>query len=114
VFSHRMHADDYGFDCADCHHDGMESGNYLPCGSCHPKEFNDEFRKNHQKAFPDKEACKRCHGDIPSGKILTEDEEPDIESIPTRGEAFHQQCMGCHEENGGPYGEDSCYECHAR
>ena len=24
VFSHRTHADDYGFDCADCHHDGLE------------------------------------------------------------------------------------------
>jgi hypothetical protein len=113
VFSHRTHADDYGFDCADCHHDGLESGEYLPCGACHPAEFDETFRREHPKAFPDKEACLRCHDEVPNGP-LSADERPDIESIPTRGEAFHSLCMNCHEENGGPYGEDACYQCHAR
>ncbi|CCH50295.1 Pentaheme cytochrome c [Pseudodesulfovibrio piezophilus C1TLV30] len=113
IFSHQAHAEDYGFDCIDCHHDDIGSDTFLACGTCHPAEFNDDFRVNHQKAFPSDEACLRCHDDVPTAP-LAEDERPDIENIPLRAEAFHTQCMGCHEENGGPYGDDSCYQCHAR
>jgi hypothetical protein len=29
--------------------------------------------------------------------------------------AFHEQCMDCHEREGkGPYGENSCFKCHIR
>ncbi|WP_338666575.1 cytochrome c3 family protein [Pseudodesulfovibrio methanolicus] len=113
VFAHRVHAEDYGSACDDCHHDGLEGEAYLPCGTCHPAEFDETFRAEHQKAFPDRKACLRCHDEVPTGP-LAEDARPDIESIPTRGEAFHTLCMGCHEENGGPFGDDACYQCHAR
>jgi hypothetical protein len=113
IFTHQFHSADYGFDCIDCHHDDTGSDKFLPCGTCHPTEFNEQFRTEHQKRFDSDEACLRCHDDVPTGP-LTEDERPDISNIPLRAEAFHTQCMGCHEENGGPYGDDSCYECHAR
>lgn len=113
LFSHRTHAEEYHTDCADCHHYGLEGGTSLPCGACHPPEFNDEFRLNHQKAFPDKAACLRCHDEAPTGP-LAEGERPDIESIPTRGDAFHTMCQGCHEQGGGPFGADACYQCHER
>ncbi|WFS63468.1 cytochrome c3 family protein [Pseudodesulfovibrio thermohalotolerans] len=113
IFTHSTHFDDYGFDCTDCHHDDTGLDTFLPCGSCHPAEFDERFRKEHPNNFPDSEACLRCHDEVPEGP-LTEDERPDIANIPLRAEAFHGQCMGCHEENGGPYGDDSCNECHAR
>lgn len=113
LFSHRKHAEEYASDCTDCHHDGIEGERYLPCGACHPKEFDEDFRRNHQKAFPDKKACLRCHDAVPTGP-LPADERPDTASIPTRGDAFHQSCMGCHKENGGPQGEDACYQCHEK
>ncbi|QJB57477.1 cytochrome c3 family protein [Pseudodesulfovibrio sp. zrk46] len=113
IFTHKFHADDYGFDCTDCHHDDIEADTFLSCGSCHPKEFDADFRANHQNNFPSEEACLRCHDDVPTGELAEED-RPDIENIPLRADAFHAQCMDCHEENGGPYGDDTCYECHAR
>lgn len=114
VFAHQVHAQDYGADCEDCHHDGIEGEkSYLPCGACHPAEFDEQFRLNHPKAFSDQKACLRCHDGVPAGP-LPKDQWPDVESIPTRGEAFHTLCMGCHEENGGPFGDDACYQCHAR
>lgn len=113
IFTHQFHAEDYGFECIDCHHDDIEADTFIACGSCHPAEFDDKFRAEHQKNFPNEEACIRCHDDTPTGP-LTEDERPDITNIPLRADAFHMQCMNCHEENGGPYGDDTCYECHAR
>lgn len=118
ISSHVEHADDYGYSCDDCHHGGSENENVspVPCGSCHPKEFDNDFKIKHQTAFPDKEYCLRCHDDAPkAGTQLAEDDRPDSEMIPARGDAFHDQCMGCHQsEEAGPYGEQSCYECHAR
>lgn len=113
IFTHLAHTDEYGFDCADCHHDEIGQGTPIACGSCHPAEFDATFRAEHQKAFPTEEACLRCHYEQPTSP-LAEDNRPDIEDIPTRADAFHGQCMNCHEENGGPYGDDSCYSCHAR
>lgn len=113
VFAHGLHAGDYGAECEDCHHDGVEGERYLPCGACHPAEFDETFRTGHPKAFPDQAACLRCHDEAPTGPLAA-DTRPDIESIPTRGEAFHALCTGCHEESGGPFGDDACYQCHAR
>ncbi len=113
IFTHQSHAEDYGYDCTDCHHDDIGADRFISCGSCHPTEFNEQFRADHQKAFPSDEACIRCHDDVPTGELAEED-RPDIENIPLRADAFHSQCMDCHEKDGGPYGEDSCYQCHAR
>lgn len=113
IFAHQPHANEYGYDCTDCHHDDIESDTFLSCGSCHPTEFNDAFRATHQANFSTDAACLRCHDETPEGDIAKED-RPDASNIPLRAEAFHEQCMSCHEEDGGPYAEDSCYQCHAR
>lgn len=113
IFSHKFHIEDYGLECTDCHHDDIEAETYLACGSCHPSEFNEAFRTDHPERFPDDEACLRCHYDTPT-ETLSDDDRPDTDFIPLRADAFHTQCMSCHEENGGPYGDDSCNDCHAR
>lgn len=114
LFTHQAHADEYGFDCTDCHHDDTDEDTFLACGTCHPRAFDETFRKEHQKAFESKDSCLRCHYDIPEGQTLPEEDRPYTEDIPLRLDAFHGQCMTCHEEYGGPTEEDSCYECHAR
>lgn len=116
IFTHAVHADDYGYECADCHHDGVEDENATPisCGSCHPKSFDEEYAKNHQKMFPSEEYCLRCHDEDPASGV-TEDTRPDKDMMLTRADAFHGQCMDCHKaEDAGPYDEDSCYTCHAK
>ncbi len=113
IFTHLYHTEDYGFACADCHHDEIGQDTPIACGSCHPPAFDEKFRAEHQKNFPTEEACLRCHYDTPEAPLAEED-KPDTDFIPTRADAFHGQCMSCHEEMGGPYGDDTCYECHAR
>jgi hypothetical protein len=113
IFTHFKHADEFGYECADCHHDDIGQEKPIACGSCHPKAFDEEFKTQHQKNFPSEEACLRCHSEVPTGPLSDED-KPDTENIPLRADAFHQQCQSCHESDGGPYGKDACYECHAR
>ncbi len=114
IFSHQAHIQEYGFECTDCHHDDIGQDTFLACGTCHPKAYDEKFLAEHQKNFPDKEACLRCHDEIPEGPTLPVEDRPSTEDIPLRIDAFHSQCMSCHEENGGPTEDDSCYECHAR
>ncbi|WP_321514672.1 cytochrome c3 family protein [uncultured Pseudodesulfovibrio sp.] len=113
IFAHLTHVKDYGYECADCHHDDIGRAFPVACGNCHPVEFGEKFRSEHGRRFADDIACLRCHVERPSGPLVAE-ERPIIEDIPLRADAFHQQCMQCHEENGGPYGDDTCHECHAR
>lgn len=113
-FDHATHAEGYGYDCADCHHDGVDEQRPVACSSCHPKEFGPEFAKTHKTAFPSDAYCQRCHYEAPV-EGMPEDERPDPDLLMTRADAFHGQCMGCHEaEDVGPYGEDSCTSCHAK
>lgn len=115
IFSHAAHAEDYGYECVDCHHDEVEDVESFPadCGSCHPKAVDEKFAKEHKSAFPSDEYCIRCHFDVP-GETIPEDDRPYKDMILTRADAFHGQCMGCHEaEFAGPFGEDSCSTCHA-
>lgn len=113
IFTHLTHVEDYGYDCTDCHHDDIGQASPVACGNCHPPEFGDGFRTGHASRFESDEACLRCHDEKPVGPLKAED-RPSTEDIPLRADAFHRQCMQCHEENGGPYGDDACNECHAR
>lgn len=114
VFAHAIHADDYGYDCADCHHDGVEGASVIGCGSCHPKAFDGVFRELHQRSFPSREYCERCHDSEPVAN-MPEDERPDSDMLLVRADALHAQCMDCHKaEDAGPYGDDSCSTCHAK
>ena len=63
-----------------------EDGYGLECVDCHHYWEEDEGEKP--------VSCGECH--------MTESEEVDF---PKKSDAFHQQCMGCHEDSGGgPYG----------
>lgn len=112
VFDHATHAQDLGYECADCHHDVVDDARPLACGTCHPKEFGPKFAKEHQTAFPSDAYCARCHDGDPHAAGA---ELPDTDMIPLRSDAFHGQCMGCHQsEDAGPYGDDSCTSCHGK
>jgi hypothetical protein len=68
-----------------------ESGYALGCQECHHTLAADEIDQAG--------SCSECHNP----------EEGD-ESIPKRADAFHQQCIGCHQEYGG--GPTECAQCH--
>ncbi len=120
IFSHASHTADYGFKCADCHHDQAgDPAHPVPCGTCHPKEFGPEFAATHRHAFPSPDYCQRCHDTEPdmnaAPNSMSAEDKPDSGNIPTRMDAFHDQCMGCHRDNGaGPFEETECSACHAQ
>lgn len=87
IFPHDLHMS--GFDCFDCHHDYDEDGNNIL----------DDYAL--EEGNPDI-LCGACH----TGKTTIEPRE-----------AFHLQCMGCHEQftfNKRPTGPVLCGECHVK
>ena len=98
LFAHQTHASatGYGIACQECHHhppgDEVEP---IACSACH------QIPEEGQKA---PQACLDCHD-------ITEVE--DTEFIKA-SDAFHMQCIGCHEEFGkGPgEGPQHCSACH--
>ena len=70
-----------------------EFGYGLSCVDCHHELEDPE----------DEEAqlCGECH-----------DPEEGDEEVPKRGDAFHQQCAGCHEEFEAGRIESECAKCH--
>lgn len=133
-FNHDEHADDYaagdcrschhGTDiepepqaCADCHTDGTDSrpslrdAAHARCADCHDDFYREGAvgctRCHERRAQPadeaDYAACSDCH------------EGPADRLIPTTMTAYHDQCRGCHEKDGGgPFAEDACYQCHMK
>jgi hypothetical protein len=95
VFDHKIHADDYGISCNDCHHHPEEDESAIrSCGDCHLKESD----------MPLAQSCLECHDmdEIESTEMLKQ------------SDAFHQQCADCHEQNdAGPRGQD-CSLCHLK
>jgi hypothetical protein len=98
LFDHKTHGSDegYGVSCTDCHHHNQEEeADFLACGACHQIPEDGE-------TVP--KACLDCHD-------LSEVEDTEIIK---RSDAFHSQCIGCHEEFGeGPgKGSEACASCH--
>lgn len=60
---------------------------YDDCMECHHNLEDDEIYN-----------CSECHDDIGD------------DYMPKRSDAFHMQCQGCHEYDGGPV---DCNACHA-
>ncbi|XPV77215.1 MAG: cytochrome c3 family protein [Desulfovibrio sp.] len=113
LFTHELHTAEYGSDCTDCHHDEAFEQEYVSCGKCHPAEADDVFFATHMNGFTHDESCRTCHDEI-QGRVVDMADLPDRSMIITRMDAFHSQCMDCHESMGaGPYGDDSCNQCHA-
>jgi c(7)-type cytochrome triheme protein len=97
IFDHKTHLSEtgYGLDCGDCHHhtgDGeAETEEHGSCGDCHVKP---------EEAQLVSETCNECH----------DPEDYDLEELTARADAFHSQCITCHEDfEAGPV---ECAACH--
>lgn len=93
LFGHQQHQAAYGVDCRECHHTGLGAEDSPPaCGSCHPKEFDATWNKNHPNvlaaAFSDPALCGSCHH--------------------TAYESLHFD----HDRHVAEYGGDDCRQCH--
>ena len=96
LFDHKTHSAESGFgvSCFDCHHHpGENEESLLACRACHDP-------KGEEKPAKDKAACLECHG---------ADEIEDAELM-NRSDAFHAQCIGCHQDFGA--GAQACASCH--
>ncbi len=98
LFDHQTHTGDkgYGLDCFDCHHHPPEDESALVgCGDCH-------LPKPEEGVHP--ESCLECH----------EAEDIEDSEYPKRSDAFHEQCMQCHEEyeKGPTSSSEDCGKCH--
>ncbi|MFW5837786.1 MAG: cytochrome c3 family protein [Desulfovibrionaceae bacterium] len=131
-FDHLAH-EDYGA-CRDCHHGPDIEPEPTRCSECHAKQSDADTpglmtashqrcRQCHEASFDDQsgtEGCKDCHElkapehfQQPYAACSTCHDKPVKELVPITGDAFHQRCMGCHEDMGaGPYGQDACNQCH--
>ena len=95
LFDHKTHTGDggYGLACKDCHHHPMEDEVDLrTCAQCHPK--------GQTETMP--ESCLDCH----------EADEVEETEMLVSADAFHAQCVGCHQEFGA--GPLDCAECHVK
>lgn len=144
-WNHTAHIEEYGFSCTDCHHvnadtepeptrytachldkpmgdtPNMKTAAHARCMDCHQKWFDvgmkdytgcHPFTDNHRPSAsgqpvdvnPGDADCMVCHGDVKAS-----------ESIPNRMEAFHGNCMKCHEKRGkGSFREDQCNQYHMK
>jgi hypothetical protein len=131
IFDHDAHTE-YASDCSDCHHGEEIEPEPQKCANCHKDEDSDELLSmrlaGHQSCAQchddmfDKglSSCNSCHapanmaeydGDYSSCGSCHEAETREL--ILPRMNAFHDQCMSCHEEmDAGPYGPEACNKCH--
>jgi hypothetical protein len=128
-FDHAEH-EDYA-DCTDCHHDTDIEPEPQNCADCHDKEggggmpgLRDAAHERCESCHTDMfeaglDGCASCHDFAPAdpahapAACASCHDAPVEELVPTRMEAFHGQCMGCHEQIGaGPFGEGACNQCH--
>ena len=94
LFDHKAHTSDagYGLDCFDCHHHPIDDDSAIvACGQCHNSTDDDA---------PLPESCLDCH----------DEEEIKDTDLPKRVDAFHDQCVACHQDvEAGPV---ECSACH--
>lgn len=102
-FDHTMHTD-LAEDCSVCHHHATGTGTTdIYCSRCH-SEYKELV----------KVSCQDCHSaDTFSAEAINRQGQKDLfhsDMIGLKG-AYHQNCLGCHQETGGPVG---CEDCHAK
>lgn len=103
-FDHDMHIEATGENCTACHHHTAgtppEDPNCIPC------------HKNSGEAAS--AACSGCHEAEPFTSVNMEKtaSTPYLHHKQKPGlmAALHQNCLGCHQQAGGPVG---CQDCHA-
>lgn len=71
----------------------MVDGLAISCGDCHHTLSAEEYDQA--------TSCSECHED-----------ESDDESMPSRADAMHKQCIDCHKEYGA--GPVECASCHVQ
>lgn len=132
IFNHKEHAEEYADDCRACHHDASIEPEPRKCSDCHKgkelKGVPSMREAGHKKCASCHEdmfakhlsSCKECHqsvdmtqykGDYSDCGACHDAHARDL--VLPRMNAFHDQCMSCHESLGaGPYGPDACNQCH--
>jgi hypothetical protein len=103
-FDHAAHVEIAG-DCATCHHHTTGGGaTGERCERCHA-----------QSPKSAEVACHSCHVAEPFTAAQLEQKASDRYQYhvdkPGLKAAYHWNCLGCHEDSGGPTG---CEDCHAR
>lgn len=103
-FDHDMHIEATGENCTVCHHHTTGTPPEDPnCISCH---------KNSGEA--DSPMCSSCHVEEPfsAANIAQNYTSPNQyhRVKPGLKAVYHLNCLGCHQEVGGPVG---CQDCHA-
>ena len=104
AFPHRMHSEDLGMDCADCHHPIKAA----PIESPHPQYFEKSDVKcqschHASDSTSPQQKCAACHDRdavIPNHELSSK-------------VAIHQTCSGCHEIGTGKDAAASCVVCHS-
>ena len=107
VFTHKVHATRYGDPCSACHH--ADPGDFktpMPCVSCHPPSFGDDFRETHADAFDSDTACVTCHH--------TELNRVNFAHRIHAEEYAAEDCTACHHENNPTPAKAKCSNCHGR
>ncbi len=132
LFDHQTHSVDYGLNCKDCHHVNDEGQSDVPaeapgsCGSCHTADsehipvFADNGTFDHEVHSADLGLeCNECHHnydeeDGGEPQLCSDCHEPGVEDdfMMGRTQAFHAQCIGCHEDSDVTPGQDDCASCH--
>lgn len=144
-WGHEAHTKEYGVDCRDCHHadkaiepepqncadchqpqgdaamPALKEAVHTKCAACHAEKFAQGLK-----------GCADCHTEVKTRQQLAATGKADVTPawadcatchtgtapaalIPGRMEAFHGQCMGCHEKLGkGPFGKTQCNRCHTK
>lgn len=134
TWNHDAHQQYTGKDCQTCHHDPKIEPRPHKCSSCHPgsgaakrldlpQAAHARCSSCHEdKLSQDMKNCGFCHGkqDMKAYKgeftrCASCHTDTDREVLPTRVNAFHKQCMECHQREGkGPYKNTQCQSCHRK
>ena len=128
LFDHQTHSNAYGLECEKCHHAGEGTGaETAACSSCHTADpkivtaFGENASFDHEAhAYDLGLACNDCHHnyseeDGGSPQPCSDCHEPGVEDdfMLGRAQAFHKQCIGCHENFGVMPGQNDCGVCHS-
>jgi len=105
-FPHKMHSEDFGMDCVECHHEtnaaklDMPHQDYfddfwIDCSTCH---------KSNGDTVMEPQACSTCHHTDPTGIA--------DESLSSKV-VIHKLCWECHDSGTGQEASESCISCHS-
>ncbi|NOY67979.1 MAG: hypothetical protein GXP53_00590 [Deltaproteobacteria bacterium] len=127
LFDHKVHQDEYGLECVECHHSitGKKGKNEQACGACHKSDgvFKPALGKkglfDHEEHIEDFGlSCQDCHhmyDEQSDGKPQACSEchmDTGDKDMPGIEDACHKKCISCHKEmEAGPTTSD-CNACH--